>query len=428
MKISIRNTIDSIIKIGLIIILILSFNSVYLREWTGASLKNTTDIWVLSVSLIAFYIVFNLNSFVKIFSRKKSIYSLMIYLALFFISYIFVNKSGPSLTTFVRFYGVFMPLSIVYFLIIDVTFSSFLKRLSNIIYILMIGTSILWLIGPVLGIIGSNGQKLVYWGQYRYYDGYCGLLFTYYRGTMNLLGREVLKNTSIFTEAPMSGMIFTLGYALYLSIDVKRNRPKIISYLICIATTGSTTSIILSVLIFVYDTYKETILNRLKRYRDNKVYYLTLFFGGIIIIVFGTIFIRYMLQQKATTSSNSYNDHFSDFINGIQLIGKYIFTGVGMDSELNYINHTSGAIRVLTQGGLLFFTLYLIPFIALFRKSRDKKNRNFKIFVFTLGVQFVLVICQDTLLFLFLLAMGYAMLFNSRKEKKCITSRRYDEI
>lgn len=422
MKISIRKTTNSIIEVGLIIILILSFNSVYLREWSGDSLKNTSNIWLLSVSLIAFYIVFNLNSFVKIFSKKKFIYSLMTYFALFFVSYIFVNKSGPSLTTFVRFYGIFMPLSIVYFLIKDVTINSFLKLLSNIIYILMIGSSILWLIGPVLGIISSNGQKFVYWGQYRYYDSYCGLLFTYYRGTMNLLGREVLKNTSIFTESPMSGMIFTLGYAIYLSINVKRNRPKIISYLICIATTGSTTSIILSVLIFVYDSYKETILNRLKRYRDNKAYYLTLFFGGTIIIVFGTIFIRYMLKQKAITSSNSYNNHFSDFFNGVQLIGKYIFTGVGMDSELNYINYTSGMIRVLTQGGLLFFALYLIPFIALFRRSRDKTNGNFMIFVFTLGVQFVLVICQDTLLFLFLLAMGYAMLFNSWKEKKCITT------
>lgn len=410
MKISITKCTNRLIEVCLITILLLSFNSVYLREWTGTALKNTSGIWLASIIIMAGYFFINIGKFLSVLKKRRTIYSLGIYYGIYLLVYLFVKKTGPSLTTFMRFYGLFIPLAIIFFGMQRT--NDFLKLLEKSIFTLMIISSILWLIGPVCGLIKPTGQKSVYWGQYRNYEEYFKLCFTYYRGTMNLLGKEILKNTSIFTEAPMSGMIFTLGFALYISLSDTRSKLVMCIYMLCILTTGSTTSIILTVLIYVWISFKDKILDCVRKYHGSKAYYLIFLIGLVGIVIFGAIFVKYMLMQKAITSTNSYNDHFSDFFDGIELFKNYLIAGAGMGSSLIYVNYTSGMVRVLSQGGILFFLLYAIPFIALFKFGISDKKGNNIIWITVLFIQFILVICQDTLLFLFLLAFGYSVLMN----------------
>ena len=326
--------------------------------------------------------------------KKASLYSAIIsvFFAMWFIA--------------TRYYGLIVGLRHLATVIIIIFsyFSSVKKekfRLFNIykqIILFIVALSLFfWLFGSILGIIHSTGSVESTWtGK----ENVITLIPTYYNiyfETQNIyvFGTSIIRNTAIFTEAPMASSHFSLAFLIELLVNKKIKIKNLLLLGIGVLTTTSTTGVILLLFNIVYYLIVDG--------RQGKIIKLLTWILFPIVFVISLKIGDTLLSSRLSTISGSIRT--DDFIIGIKTwLQKPIF-GSGFSNQKSIVANmgmwrsdnlgfSNSPTQILAQGGILMTTLYIIPFIN--GLVHYLKMRQIKYILFLLSVLYLFTFTVTT--------------------------------
>ena len=383
-----------IMKVILEFLLIVGCYSVYFLAYRGIIY---VAIWVQTIICILCKVINQEASKVSMKSKPLLVYILILILVTF----------GMH-TTDIVFYSdhwVTLPLLFIFFMLCNIQEKrKFLVDMGNIILVLVVFSTIIWLIGPVLNYIRPNSEINIFWGRYTKYYGYYYLTFIRKEaGLKKYFGFAFQSNTSFFSEAPITNVIYTLGYVINLFIKNKKSRIIEMIFVFAIVTTCSMTGIIFAFTLFL----GRRIIELRKNKMDNTTTALILkVFLPILIGIVALIGINIFLNIKEATDVANYNYHLGALQSGFWAFLKKPMFGYGFNFEEIFSNTTSGLFKILTHGGIVLFLLYLFPYFSLFKYSIREKDIGMLFFTGTSFLLLVLVIYQYTPFCMFILAFG----------------------
>lgn len=194
-----------------------------------------------------------------------------------------------------------------------------------------------------------------------------------------------VRNTGIFTEAPMYSHFLCMAFFVELFLKNKSLKRNYLIIGITIFTTSSTTGIIF-LLVSVFYKYVLTVKKETVR------------FFLLILTPALFIFIKYILSMKQGNNSiyTSYAIRSNDVYAGFSSWMNHIFIGNGINNvssmfaylysyriQVNNVYISNGLLTILSYGGILYALFYVIPVALSIRKSLN-------LFGFALGSLFLL--------------------------------------
>lgn len=358
---------------------------------------------------------------------KRSCSIILIYIIMATIVSIFMGntRNGP----FVFSYWILVPLMLLYFLLLTYQEKiDWLKRFSNLIFVFIILSTISWLIGPILHWIQPIHTINVVWGGNKTYYGYCMCYISYESKLKSYLGISFPSNSSIFVEAPVTNVIYALGYVLNTFLKGDKSKLKEGIYVFAMLTTMSVTSIILAVLIFA--------VNRIMSYRANpsKSPFLFLFRRIILPIAFlavACIGIIVVLGVKMSDDYGNFYAHTYAITSGYRSWLTKPIIGYGYELGQQFYNTTSGFFKILVHGGIVFASFYVIPFLATLYTARKRKDYGLAAFGLITFILLVAVIWHYSPAYMFVLAYEFSFMLYEKKEDTTVegaTNYNYDTI
>ena len=261
----------------------------------------------------------------------------------------------------------------------------FLRSFVNLVVLMSILSTCLWVLGPITRIIQPDCMILNTWvsGVTAPYlvPGYRHLL---YLVQIADIGASVWRNTGIYPEAPMFSFVLSSAYILELCL-VERPRRFVIAILVSVIVTSfSTAGLIVVIVGLVGDYYSHA-------HADGRGFNLrTLIL--ILLIAAATIIGFQLLEAKLSSSSGStrIDDYFAGYkawiespilghgFNGYESIERYFSMFRG-----NNTGFSNSPMYLLAIGGIVLFSVYLLGITGLLLVDNDKQ----KLF----GLQFVLI-------------------------------------
>lgn len=248
--------------------------------------------------------------------------------------------------------------------------------LSLLIAFLALFSSILWFLGPFLGVLKPNCSFLYTWNakgeSYETVFGYFGLLYeAQWSGFGSFLG---YRNISIFGEGPVFAFYLLVALLLELFYFESPKKWRVFSYLIALFSSFSTTGWILAFGILLYNLY-------LRSNSSKKIRILIIFICICLCIVFCSVALLLFLG-KASTSSGGI--HIDDFKAGFDawLSSPLWGNGIGNNDaivpfmstfRLNNTGYSNSIMFVLATGGLLYFSLWMVSFLGFYHAGRRMK-------------------------------------------------------
>jgi len=317
--------------------------------------------------------------------NKRSVTILMTYIIMAAIVSFSVGNTGNG--PFVFSYWVLVPLMLFYFLLLTYQEKmDWLKRFSDLIFVFIILSTISWLIGPILHWIEPTHTIQVEWGGNSTYYGYFLVYKKTERYLKSYLGISFPSNSSIFVEAPITNVIYAMGYVLNAFVKKDKSKVKEGIYIFAMLTTMSLTSMMLAVLIFV--------VNRILSYRENPSNNSFRFLMRRIILPAAFLAVAcwgiyFMLGVKASDDYGNFYAHTFAITSGYRAWLTKPITGYGYELGQQFYNTTSGFFKILVHGGIIFALFYLIPFLATLNFARKKKDFGLAAFA---GITFILLV------------------------------------
>lgn len=259
-----------------------------------------------------------------------------------------------------------------------------MESFTNIVYFICVVSLFFFVFGTNLSLIKPTAvysAQRVGWGRFDYRVYF--YLYNDGQRTDNFLFTS-LRNIGVFLEAPMFAyvLILALYYELFLG---KCKRLKVTIMLITAFTTISTTAIAFAIVLITI-RFWETI-------RKNKI---------LLYVVFPAVFIScfmavaYVMYDKLIRYNGSGIVRMSDLTASLKSFLKNPIFGNGyknsraMDpyradflQHRNWVNREAGLSTglggILSNGGLLWGSFYVFPFVIAIRnmwKSRNEKNNK----------------------------------------------------
>ena len=357
---------------------------------------------------------------------KKLLSTMFVYLLIVSIVTIIVKNTsnGP----FIISYWILVPLMLLYFLLLSYQEKmDWLKLFSDVIFVFIVLSTISWLIGPIFHWIQPTHTLEINWGGIKTYNGYLLCYKVVGKGIKNYFGFNFLTNDSIYVEAPITNVIYSLGYALYLFVKKDRNKIKEIIYIFAMITTMSATSVLLAAILFAL----RRIINSIET--DNKCFidFLKKYIFPLIIVIVACIAVSVILKIKANDDYGNYYAHTYALKSGfISWLSKPI-DGYGYELGQEFYNTTSGLFKILVHGGIVFGLLYVIPFISSIVFAIEEKDFGLAIFCVLSFVLLILVIWHYSPAYMFVLAFEYSFMMDEIRQGHIAKKRgylRYDTI
>lgn len=255
--------------------------------------------------------------------------------------------------------------------------------LSLIIAFLALSSSILWFLGPFLGILKPNCSFLNTWTigteSYEKVFGYFGLLYEIqWSGFGSFFG---YRNTSIFGEGPAFTFYLIVALLLELFYFGKPKKWRIFSYLVALFSSFSTTGWILALGILLYNFYSNSNSSK-------KIRILIVFICACLFIIAFSVALS-LFSDKVSTSSGGI--HIDDFKAAFDAWLSSPIWGYGIGNNnaivpfmssfrLNNTGFSNSILFVLATGGLLYFALWMVSFLGFYRGGR--RIKIFGLFLF----------------------------------------------
>lgn len=403
----IKNKIYYIMDILIVLIVILSTRSVY----SHININLHFNVLLITVMLVYLGIKF-ISREIQIKNKKVFAGIVGMYYAYLLVFYIF--NSISDIGNYISSFAIILPMFILLFLTEKgkIKGKELLKKYSNIICILAVISLVMYVFGPVLGIIKPE-KILLKWGNEPDINSYWNIHFLIQKA--NIMNNTLVRNTGIFTESPMYCLHLTIALATQLFLTERTRRNRVIILFLTILTSLSAIGIIIasiliiSKMLFVYFESE-------KKKECSKLRLLKKIIIGILCIalIILSLFIFYERKNKSESLNIRIDDYKASFSTWRE---KPIFgCGYLNSDEIEYhMNknrmHNKGLsnslLTLLAQSGVYLFLLYLIPFsVTTYRFIKEKKY-NYVMFNFTILLLFITSIFEYTTLMLLILALQY---------------------
>lgn len=371
------------------IVLLINCRTVWMSEPNLSSKLNILSYFFLVVSLvglIASYI-FQKNYIHSLHRLIQHILILILYLSVFFVF------SKNNLNTVFRL-SILLLLIYCYIYMEDSYIPTILIAYKNILVVFGIISILYWTAGSLLGILHSTKFVFSSWGAvngiYNIIPSYHNFYFETQHITVPIIG-EICRNSSIFAEAPMASLNFSLGLLIeYFS--KKSSKMTINSWIfsICIITTFSTSGYFILLFMLFYKFMNSK--------RINSYIKLSLLMP---IIISGIVICVYLLKLKITGTGDSGSIRLNDYKLGFITWIQHPFLGNGINNigaitqnmeswRLSNSGFSNSIMEVLAQGGIYIFILYFYAFIKSFYSSIEMNNS--RLFLFTTCLLFLFIV------------------------------------
>ena len=399
----------TVLEYAFVSLLILTTNTIYYTSSTSD--YHFSEITI--IILIALIIVRFMNGKNDAKKMKKFLCCIMVYIPLACL-FLLLNNT-EKWYNFICVFIILFPLCLLLYMVSadkKELIKSLLSKYINVMTVLSIISLLFYVAGPILKIISPTGTVQINWGGEKYNDSYYGLYFT--RQTETLFGKNIVRNTGIFTEGPMYSLCLVIALAIHKFLINDKKILYDVIFLLTIISTISTTGIVLAILIMM--------LSMLSGKNNIKL----LLFP--IIAIISIIVSSQILLSKTQTDSyrTRMDDYGSAFLawknspvygNGYgtnEAIKKY------MSSFRSYNQGMSNSIMlVLAQGGIILLLFYMIPLIKTIHYSQKNKNKGILYFSAIMALLFVTTLFQYTPLLINMVAMGMTLNIEKGKEEKC---------
>lgn len=398
------------------ICIVLDANTVWLDK---NSTRKIINFIILSICIILIFII----DFNKEIDKKKLISGSLLIIFLLFTNIIFMYLSvdGNGLKLYIERFILFLPLTTIYFITRQKDMdNNLIIKISNIMIILSILSLFFYIFGSTLNIITPNSKVLLDWGGEKYINTYYNLHYEaqeiYVRGT------KFIRNTGIFTEAPMYSFNLSIALMAQLFFEHKVKIKKVILLIVTIfsttSLTGTITAIVLISLKLLFIKSNRKLLRLLK--------------ASIlpVIIVFltsiGLIFINEKINDSKNNKVGSYSVRMDDYKIAYEAWEKNKYIGHGFSRHditqqymsLSRLNDTGGSnslIVILPQGGLYLMLCYLVPiliciFISIYSKDLSRLSECIIVVLLFLSTNI-----PYTYMMICFLAKGWSMIIQDKE-------------
>lgn len=388
-----------------VIFLILTFNSVY----SVIDGKNLHFKEIMTITAIIFLIVnFPKKNEKNYINTKRFIF--MIYM---YISYVLLY------IVFTSYKGEFCYLYLLLFLVFLITLTSkpnltkeVLKMFLNVMIVIAIISLFFYIFGSVLNIIKTNSSIIINWGGKRSISSYFGLHFNIQK--VEMLGKKIYRNTSIFTEAPMYSFLLTVALCIELFFEKTKSKRKTSLLFLTTLSTMSTAGIIFSIALII--------VNYIVKSRNSKNIKSLRFLIIPMILLVGCFAIYKTYNSK--TDSSSYNTRIDDFEASFKAFKEKPILGNGFKNDEAIIKYmgdfrsgntglSNSLMVLLAHVGIYMSLIYWLAFILAIKKSVRKKEKNVTILAILLGALFITTIYMYKPLAIFFISASYAYYFKN---------------
>ncbi len=420
----------NILEYILAIVVVINSNTVWNFMYISKKVTNLTIIVLYILIILSFKDIISIRK-----NFKKLIYVFM-FLSIYNMAYALF--SGVNRVNFIIDFVVIL----IGFLLYNLGLINkgqkyrFLLKISNIIVILAAISLIFYFLGSVVHLIYPSNQMYYTWGGDRFIPNYYNIY--YETQTIHLSGREFIRNSGIFTEAPMYAFILSIGLMCELFVRKNLNKIAVGILIVTILTTLSTTGILIMMsLIF----FKILIVISKSKYRK-------MLFRIIIplLIIIGVVIGGYFLINKihqGNGKTGSFSVRMDDFRVGFEAWKSHKLLGWGYnqyDYVRQYMNlvlrgtdigGSSGLLAVLPEGGLMQLLIYIAPIFLSISYSIKKKNIGYAIVSIILFVLLTVTKIPYRYIVIYFLSIGWSILFmnwdNTKKDNKIYKERSNDE-
>ena len=400
--------ISQILEYFLAFLLMLSCNSVYSTAVNADFLINECLI------VVTIFLCF-VNGKITIGSSvKKTLPILLLVLSLYFV----IKISKISIQAYILNFFVFFPCMVIYISAAKDKFSIY-KKFSSVVFIISTLSTIVWFLSEIVPVLSPTFSVVISWGATKHVSGILGLFFRCQRDST--FGFDFFRNTGLFAEAPMHSLVLSIAliYELFLTPKVKKKR--VIPLIIYIFTTVSATGI-LCIMLCAFLCIWKSVNNKKKSVRVIYILFVVFFLPVMFMVIDG------ILETKSAT--NSYTIRMIDYIAGFNAWKDNPIFGVGYgnNAELysykfkfyvdagfntNIIGFSNSIMSLLGQGGIVLFTLYLLPFLTfVFRNKSD----NLRCWSISLIMLLITTIFHTRFIMIYLLALSYILFSTSKRE------------
>lgn len=258
-----------------------------------------------------------------------------------------------------------------------------LYKYSNIIIVIASAGLIIWLLGPVMGILHTTKTVYTTWtgsGTPMAIESYYGVFFN--RQTLASLLGVNYRNSVIFTEAPMASFHFSVAMLVELFAKEKANRFKVLILILSILSTFAMSGYIFIICIL----FAKLIISRPKQ---KAIRYVKWFSLPLLLLIVSMISLDIAVQKLGTDSGSVRLDDFVVGFNAWKdnpLFG----AGIGNDKYIqSYMNSrrtfntgfSNSIFQILAHGGLYLGLLYLFPIVCGMKRSIKSKSISMMVFI-----------------------------------------------
>lgn len=362
---------------------------IWLVEKQDTSMRSNL-LWFMLITSVIMCIYF--YRYIKKDNLSNCIWTVFI-LSIYLLFYLILQSNNR--TMFIKFFISLIVLVVFYYLCcLDKNIPSVLEKYENLVIIIAIISLIVWFMGSIMGIIKPSSSVLSYWtGNPVVTKSYYGLYYETQMTINRILGSQIIRNSAIFTEAPMANMHFCIALLIEMFLKDNTSKRKSIILIIAIASTFSVVgySLVLGIIIL------KKLMSKQKSRLLNFIKYCIM----PIAIIFISIIIYGLISSKLSTYSGSYR--IDDYIVCYKAWKENILLGGGIGND-EYIKAFMGAwrsentglsnsvLQILAHGGLYIGILYFLIFFLGFKDSIENKNKEKLLFtIFLLALLSVVI-------------------------------------
>lgn len=172
-------------------------------------------------------------------NARKILYAIITIslISLYFVVFKYLNKQ--TLMSDFYYYWISIIFIVLYVLFVEKSMKDTMKKMDDVILLIAIISLLFWLFGSVMHLVHPNGSVFSYWTDADA-PSYYNLYFETQRGAFFGFDNVIIRNTAIFTEAPMSSLVFSTAFISELFLVKSKQICRHVILLIAIITTFST--------------------------------------------------------------------------------------------------------------------------------------------------------------------------------------------
>lgn len=274
------------------------------------------------------------------------------------------------------------------------------KAFINIMFVLALGSLVLWILGPVLGKLAPTASYFIERGdKTRLFNNFYYICFSCHE--MDFMDFFVAPNNCIFREKAFAATLFAIALIGELFVTKRRSIIVVTIFAAAMLSTVSATSIVLGLVIIALFMFS----------RSNLKISLSHIITLIVAIVIVSI-LQNVMEDKLDTHSGE--SRLSDLTNGIAAWINHPLFGYGYNPQQVYTQYSTGYSSsisiILISGGIYLMSLYIIPLLKTLRTSFRKADSSMLCFVLSTIVMLSMNRCAFLpIVFYLLLNMFYVL-------------------